>query len=945
MARCFISYTHADEPWAKWIAAVLDEAGHEIILQASSFRPGENFVLRMQEAASSTDHTLVVLSSRYLGSGFGAVEWTAAFAADPTGVNRKLIPIAIEPIIAAGLWKAIIRVELYGKTEEAARGLLLDAVGPQYSRVNAPFPESRISSEPSTTQASGNRTHGPTAIEVWRLPTSASELVGRDGELSLVRNCWDNQSTNLVTVVGWGGCGKTALLNRWLAEMAASQYKNIERIFAWSFDSQAEGGQVATSDQFVDAALRFFGAEESQPASVWERCRKVTALFQQSRSLLILDGLDRLQEPPGRAGGKLREPALKMMVRELASFNLGLCIITSRVPIIDVQQFIGQTCANIEIGVLSAEEGTRLLSLGGLHGDSKQLDEVAREAGYHPLTLTLLGSFVRAVYHGDLSQWKGSALATALENTLDDTAGRVMDEYEKWFRDRPESQILTVIGLFDRPASVDEFRAIRAQPVVNGLNDHLVGMTDVEWAYAISNLNASGLLMVRPEDAATVDAHPLVRSHFGHLLRRESPSGWREGHRRLCEHLVETAPDRPSRLEECLPLMSAIWHGTQAGLAAQMLADVYWPRLAQDNHQLRDVLGAAASNYEVLSYIISGDGNDGSAVSGIELARILCDQAIDLRIMGKPQEAVAPLQRAAELARQNGEHRVAVNALRHLAQLYLTIGRVAEAYKTASTSVEASGALDSLNLDAIAARISLAHIAEHMNDSSFAMEHVAALLTVFADHTVMQRYSSRITLYIQIYRCVEISVHEPSFEGGYNADKHSRESQLNDQLSSLIHNAIALNRDSDDSDLPRSLMRLASCLLVLATGNLGLYAANEIDVAVSEIRESGQRPWLVQALLIRSRLRRRMGAFDAATDSLNEARALCQVDGMVIALLDCDYESAMISIARGHPWQARLMLNALTGLASRHGYRRLHEDVKRLSDAVARLTGGEEPGP
>jgi len=176
VARCFISYTHADEPWAKWIAAVLDEAGHEIILQASSFRPGENFVLRMQEAASSTDHTLVVLSSRYLGSGFGAVEWTAAFAADPTGVNRKLIPIAIEPIIAAGLWKAIIRVELYGKTEEAARGLLLDAVGPQYSRVNAPFPESRISSEPSTTQASGNRTHGPTAIERAASPCSVTRM-------------------------------------------------------------------------------------------------------------------------------------------------------------------------------------------------------------------------------------------------------------------------------------------------------------------------------------------------------------------------------------------------------------------------------------------------------------------------------------------------------------------------------------------------------------------------------------------------------------------------------------------------------------------------------------------------------------------------------------------------------------------------------------------------
>lgn len=88
-----------------------------------------------------------------------------------------------------------------------------------------------------------------------------------------------------------------------------------------------------------------------------------------------------------------------------------------------------------------------------------------------------------------------------------------------------------------------------------------------------------------------------------------------------------------------------------------MLTEVYWPRLAQENHQLRDVLGAAATNYEILSYIVGGDGNEESSVSEIELARILCDQAIDLRIMAKPQEAVSPLQKAAALAPGTGPRR------------------------------------------------------------------------------------------------------------------------------------------------------------------------------------------------------------------------------------------------------------------------------------------------
>jgi TIR domain-containing protein len=98
MARCFVSYTAIDEPWADWIGATLSEAGHDVSLQCVDFRPGENFVVRMQEAAAAADHTVVVLSNRYLASGFATAEWAAAFASDPTGENRALIPVAIEPV-------------------------------------------------------------------------------------------------------------------------------------------------------------------------------------------------------------------------------------------------------------------------------------------------------------------------------------------------------------------------------------------------------------------------------------------------------------------------------------------------------------------------------------------------------------------------------------------------------------------------------------------------------------------------------------------------------------------------------------------------------------------------------------------------------------------------------------------------------------------------------
>jgi hypothetical protein len=78
--KVFISYNRADRDWAEWIAGAIESAGYEPIIQAWRFRPGENFVLRMQEAVAQTDFTIAVLSETYLKSEYTQPEWTAAFA-------------------------------------------------------------------------------------------------------------------------------------------------------------------------------------------------------------------------------------------------------------------------------------------------------------------------------------------------------------------------------------------------------------------------------------------------------------------------------------------------------------------------------------------------------------------------------------------------------------------------------------------------------------------------------------------------------------------------------------------------------------------------------------------------------------------------------------------------------------------------------------------------
>jgi hypothetical protein len=128
MADFFISYTSADRLWAEWIGYVLEEEGLTAVIQAWDFRPGSNFVLEMQRAATEADRTIMVLSPDYLRSQFASSEWAAAFAQDSQGIKRKLVPVMVRSCKPSGLLSSVVHISLVGEDESAARRMLLDGV-------------------------------------------------------------------------------------------------------------------------------------------------------------------------------------------------------------------------------------------------------------------------------------------------------------------------------------------------------------------------------------------------------------------------------------------------------------------------------------------------------------------------------------------------------------------------------------------------------------------------------------------------------------------------------------------------------------------------------------------------------------------------------------------------------------------------------------------------
>ena len=141
---------------------------------------------------------------------------------------------------------------------------------------------------------------------------------------------------NVVTIVAWAGVGKSTLVNHWLRGMAAKHYRAAELVFGWSFYRQGSSGGTSFADEFLDAALTWFGDPDPRIGTAWEKGERLAKLISHRRTLLVLDGLEPLQNPPGSQEGRLRERSLEALLKELAAFNTGLCVITTRLPVADI---------------------------------------------------------------------------------------------------------------------------------------------------------------------------------------------------------------------------------------------------------------------------------------------------------------------------------------------------------------------------------------------------------------------------------------------------------------------------------------------------------------------------------------------------------------------------------------------------------------------------------
>src|ERR1022692_4606687 len=378
-----------------------------------------------------------------------------------------------------------------------------------------------------------------------KLPVVNPTLIGRDPQLDFLDAAWSNPATNFVQIIAAGGTGKTALVDKWFRRHLGEAH-----VFGWSFYSQGTSSDRQTSsDPFFVELLRWLHIDIPPTVSIYAKADAIAARLREERVLLILDGVDDLDE----STGALRDAELKVLLQELDTANCGLVLCTTRIRL-DIPDDAPRSLS-LDLNNLTPERAVEYLRSLKVEGSDEELQKASREYGNHALALTLLGTYLADFHDHDITRRVEIRRLTAEEGKPYEHARRVIAAYEGMFVGKPEAAILRALGYFDRPAEPAALKLV------------LPAMEDRKYRAALKRLRDARLILTT-DPAQPLDCHPLVRVYF-------AAEATREGHARLYEHYQKQAPHRPDTIEEMTPLFHAVYHGCQAGQHQAALDGIY----------------------------------------------------------------------------------------------------------------------------------------------------------------------------------------------------------------------------------------------------------------------------------------------------------------------------------------------------------------------------------
>jgi tetratricopeptide (TPR) repeat protein len=765
----------------------------------------------------------------------------------------------------------------------------------------------------------------PAYVHITGLPETAYErLVGREKQLQHLDDAWANPQTNILSLIAEGGAGKSALVNEWLQKMQADHYRGAEAVLGWSFYSQGSKERATSAEQFLDWALERLGIRVDT-TSASAKGEAIAEAMTKQRVLLVLDGVEPLQHGLDSQQGELKDAGLRALLRRFATMppteGHGLVVITSRLAVKDIARRKDGAAPILDVEQLSEDAGAALLRDNGVWGIDDELKAATRAFGGHPLALGLLASFLRETQSGDVRRRDHiRAYLAESENPRHDHAKRVMESYEKWLAGQQVYRaVMFIVGLFDRPASGDCLRALRAKPAIEGLTDSIIALDEIAWHRTLARLRELRLLApLDPSEPDAIDAHPLVREWFGAQLEKMSRSAWQAAHGRVYEYLRDaTKRGDTLTLADLAPLYQAIAHGCRAGRHQEALDEVYRSRVCQRGvrgelkYYSVNVLGAFGSDLAALSWFFEKPYETPAAtLNAPNQAWVFGCAASFLRIQGRLAEAILTQREGLRMREAAKDWRNAAISANNLSQTQRLLGNVAESVTNAQQAIDYAKRSGDESL-MLATRVYCAYMLHTAGRGEEAKK-------LFTDAELQQPKQRSYDLPSSTVGHADLSGDEyfvlatRAYHAGH---------LYCDVLISDGDYARALRQAGDTIIVARqrrSLHDIGLDTLTIGRASLGLAlppaaearptdrrcdqahntVRSSLDEAIDALRASGNLTHIARGLLARAAFRRNVGDWEGTMRDLNDVEEIAEAGPMKLHLCDLALERLRFAFAR-----------------------------------------------
>ncbi len=295
-------------------------------------------------------------------------------------------------------------------------------------------------------EAAGYKT--PTQRQDWGEAPDIPVFYGRTGELNLLKQWIVQDQCRLVTLLGMGGIGKTAL--------AAQLAKKIQGEF--NFIIWRSLGHALSINQLLADLIQFL--YNQQQCNLPEDTEVLISRFREflrlHRCLVVLDDAESIMGCRTHAGqyrdGYERYGQLLRQVTQEQNQSC-LVLISWEKPLqIELLEHQTSYIRSLKLSGLPKEEGRKILKVKGFSAEEKQGDELITIYRGNPLALNLVAQIIQDFFNGSVSQflsWNSVIVPDPLRAILIEQLNR-LDDLEK--------KVMCYLAINPTPVSFEKFR-------------------------------------------------------------------------------------------------------------------------------------------------------------------------------------------------------------------------------------------------------------------------------------------------------------------------------------------------------------------------------------------------------------------------------------------------------------------------------------------------------